>query len=79
MLFRIILGIIISGLGVLMVIKTEKFVAITGPIAWAEDKLGGTRTFYKLGGVVLIFLGFMFMTGMLGDAFVGVFGSLGGQ
>ena len=36
----ILYGLIIVIIGSLMVIKTEFFLGLTGPIAWAENNLG---------------------------------------
>jgi len=63
---QIILGIIITGAGVFMVLKTEWLINNFGRMAWFEEKLGtegGTRLGYKLIGVLAIFLGIIVMTG----------------
>ncbi len=67
--WRIILGLIFVVVGFFMVYKTVMFQNITGRIAWAEEKFGGggTNTFLKLLGVLVIFLGVFFMTGIIND------------
>ncbi len=56
--------------GFLMTWKTEWIIENFGKLPWPEEHLGssgGTRLFYKLIGILLIILGFMAMTGLLGD------------
>jgi len=56
--------------GFLMNWKTEWIINNFGTLPWPEEHLGssgGTRIFYKLLGVFLIILGFMTMTGLLGN------------
>jgi hypothetical protein len=58
---RYFLGLIMVGIGVLLIIKTEWFVQNFGSNAWAEEHLGtsgGTRLMYKLIGIVFIFFWF---------------------
>lgn len=66
----IIVGIFMVLAGFLMNWKTEWIITNFGKLDWPEQHLGssgGTRIFYKLLGVFLIILGFMTMTGLLGD------------
>ena len=66
----IILGLLIIGVRVLLIAKTEWFINNFGRIAWFEDKLGtdgGSRLGYKLVGIVLILLGMIVMTGSSGE------------
>ncbi len=63
---QIVLGIIITGLSILMIMKTEWLINNFGRIAWFEDKLGsegGTRLGYKLIGMLALFIGIVVMTG----------------
>lgn len=63
MIARIIVFIIGTGLGLAMNLKTESFLRFTGPVSWAEKHLGiegGTRLFYKLLGLLIIFLSWMY-------------------
>ena len=58
---RIIIGLIVAGLGTYMVLRTVTILGFFGTVDWAEQKLGGggTRLFYKLLGIVIVFTGFM--------------------
>lgn len=72
--WRIVLGIIVAAVGFMMIYKTTVFFGWSGRIAWAEQKLGpgGTRTFLKLFGLGLIFLGIFIMTGIINDIMSGL-------
>lgn len=81
---KIILGLFLAGFGTFLAIKSEAFFRIFGRLAFAEKYLGaegGSRLFYQLLGILLIFIGFMFMTGMVDGVFewmaINLFGSLG--
>ncbi len=68
----IIIGILLTAIGVTLVIKTEWFLNNFGRISWFEEKFGssgGSRFGYKLLGLVLIFLGIIAMTGS-GNSFM---------
>ncbi|MFA7245241.1 MAG: hypothetical protein WC070_03630 [Candidatus Magasanikbacteria bacterium] len=73
-------GMLVIVIGSFMVIKTQWMVENFGYSSWAEEKLGGggTRTLYKLIGIVAIILSLMGMTGMLGEVIVSMFGRLFG-
>ncbi|MFH1292358.1 MAG: hypothetical protein ABIH87_04160 [bacterium] len=63
-----VFGLILVGLGVVLIIKTNWFIENFGANAWAEAKLGtsgGTRLMYKLVGLVSVFLGFLAITNMI--------------
>ncbi len=62
---KFIVGFIIIAVGFVMIWQTQWFINSLGRIAWAEQKLGGggTWTFYKIVGVLAIFLAFLIMTG----------------
>ena len=69
----IVIGIIMVAVGAILVIKTEWFLQNFGRIAWFDQKLGsegGSRLGYKLIGILLIFIGIIFMTGS-GNSFMG--------
>lgn len=74
---------ILIAIGSLFILKTEAIERATGKIGWAERHLGGagTNAFYKLLGVGLIILGFMYASGLIEGIFGGffrtVFGGLG--
>ncbi len=74
------IGISAIALGIVLVIKTNWFVENFGRSEWAETHLGGggTYTFYKLLGIVIIFVAMMGMTGLLGNFILGTFGKLFG-
>ncbi len=64
---KIILGLVGCVLGSVFVIKSESFLQMTGRIPWAEAHLGmegGTRLLYKLIGIIIILLSFLYMTGL---------------
>jgi len=70
---HIILGLIVTGAGVFLIIKTEWFLNNFGRISWFEDKLGtegGSRLGYKLVGMLMIFVGIVILTGS-GNDFMG--------
>ena len=63
---HIILGLLITAVGVSLVLKTEWFLNNFGRISWFEDKLGsagGSRLGYKLTGIIIIFIGIIVLTG----------------
>jgi hypothetical protein len=65
---QILIGLIMVVAGYFLTWKANDFLANFGRIAWFEQHLGtegGSRLFYKLLGIILIFLGFMYATGML--------------
>ena len=67
---RIIWGLIGAGIGFLFVRYSEWFYRNIGQIGWAEKYLGtsgGTRLVLKMFGVLVIFLSFLLMTGLLGS------------
>ncbi len=73
---------LVIGLGVLLVVKTQWIYDFTGPIDFAEKFLGtegGSRLFIKLLGTLLILGSFLAMTGLLGAMVDGIFGSLLGR
>lgn len=72
MLQRILIGLFISGMGLLMVWKTRWFEDLLGPVAWAEQHLGTTNFFYKLLGTAVIVIGII-VTLDLFDILIGSF------
>lgn len=50
-----------------------------GRVPFAEKYLGSTHLFYKILGLIVIFFGFLQMTGMLGGFIMGTFGKLFGD
>ena len=75
----IIIGILMVVVGVLAVVKTEWIIQNFGTNAWAEAKFGfsgGSRIFYKLIGLGIIFIGFIIMTGMWEGFLIGTVGKI---
>ncbi len=52
-------------IGLVMILRTDSVVGITGRFGWAERNLGGagTYTFYKLLGIALILIGMFYAAG----------------
>jgi len=76
--FRIILGLGIVGLGAFMVIRTRVIIDLFGMVDWAEAKLGGggTNLFYKLLGILFCIIGFIVATDMWNAFLQATIGSL---
>lgn len=73
---RIFMGLLISAVGILMTIKSEWLYENMGAIPSAERWLGssgGSRLFYKLIGMLITFIGFFMVTGLLGKIILWVF------
>ncbi|HEX9664853.1 MAG TPA: hypothetical protein VGA49_03465 [Patescibacteria group bacterium] len=69
---RIILGIILAVVGAVITIKSEALFRTFGRVPFAEKYLGtegGSRLFYQLLGVLIIIIGFMFITNLVGGIF----------
>jgi len=67
---KILIGLIGVVVGALVVMKSEWFLNNLGAVQWAEEKLGtegGSRLFYKLIGLTIIFFGIFIMTGITTD------------
>ena len=64
---RIPLGLFIMLVGFLMVQKTDVFISWFGRIPFAEDKFGpgGSWFFYKLLGVIVVFIGISTATNVI--------------
>lgn len=65
----IITGFVIIAIGALIVIKSEAILNTFGRIAFFEQYLGtegGSRLGYKLVGILIIFIGILVMTDMIG-------------
>jgi hypothetical protein len=64
MIARILLGAVVIGVGFVCVWKTEIPYSMIGPIEFAERNFsGGSRLFYKLMGIFIIFIGALILTG----------------
>lgn len=76
---HIIIGIIMIGLGGLIVIKSEAILNAFGRIGFFERYLGtegGSRLGYKLVGILVVFIGMLVMTNMIGGFINWVFSPL---
>lgn len=65
---KYVLGTIIVAIGFLITWKADWLMNNFGRISWAEEHLGmegGTRLFYKLIGITIIILSFMYMSGII--------------
>lgn len=75
MFTRIILGLILVGIGAAITIKANAIYNALGPIPWAEMHLGtegGSRLMYKLIGIGFSILGFLIATGLIGDIIMAI-------
>lgn len=66
---NILLGLIITIVGALIVIKSEAMLNAFGRIGFFEQHLGtegGSRLGYKLVGMIITFIGILVMTNMIG-------------
>lgn len=78
---RYIIAFIGVAVGTLIVVYSEKIFSALGPVEWAEQKLatsGGSRLFYKLIGLAVIFISFFYMSGILQSLGLAIFGRLFG-
>ncbi len=74
-----VIGIIAIIVGALTVIYTEWIVKNFGVNNWAEANFsGGSRFFYKLMGIALVFVALLIMTGVGEEILIGTFGKLVG-
>ena len=66
---RIPLGLIIVAAGFFMVWKTKKIIDWFGYNAWAENKMGSGSSwlFYKLLGILIVFIGVFTVTNVISD------------
>jgi len=81
MFLRIIIGLIGIAAGMILIMKSEWFLANFGRIDWAEIHLGtegGTRIFYKLIGLAVILISILIMTGLIEGLLLAIFGPLFG-
>lgn len=79
MIARIIIGILGTGLGISMLFKNEWYLRMIGKIPWAEKHLGfegGTRLFYKLLGLLIIFLSWIYAFNWLNNLLEFLLGGL---
>lgn len=65
-------------IGYLFIRHSNWMVYNIGRVPFAEKYLGSTHMFYKILGLIVIFFGFLAMTGMLGGFVMGTLGGLFG-
>lgn len=78
---QIIIGIAGIIFGAIMVMRSEWLLSAFGRVNWAEIHLGtegGTRVFYKLLGLITIFISLLIMTGMIEGVLLAIFEPLFG-
>lgn len=78
-MFHVIIGLFLVAAGTVLIFKTEWFIQNFGTIAWAENNLGtsgGSRLFYKLIGLILIFVGMLVATNLMTGFLMGTIGKL---
>lgn len=66
---KFLIGVIIVVVGALMTAKANKFLTFFGRIEFFETRFGttgGSRFGYQVIGIILIFLGIITMTGLIG-------------
>ena len=79
MFWRIFIGVIGLAVGTLMIMRSEWFLSFFGRIDWAEIHLGtegGTRVFYKILGLLTIFISLLIITGMIQGFVLAIFSPL---
>ncbi|KKT69939.1 MAG: hypothetical protein UX09_C0031G0007 [Candidatus Uhrbacteria bacterium GW2011_GWE2_45_35] len=77
-IYRILLGFLIIAVGAHMIWKTGAYQTWTGPIQFAEEKIGtgGTSSFLKILGMLVCFIGMAVATDLISDilnSFAGLF------
>ncbi|HAH04333.1 TPA: hypothetical protein DCL28_02110 [Candidatus Komeilibacteria bacterium] len=66
---RYVIGLLVIAVGFMLVWKADWIVNNFGRVNWAEKYLGydgGSRLFWKLMGIVVIFLSMLYMFGFIG-------------
>lgn len=73
---QVLVGLAGVGIGVFLVIKSRSIKNFFGNVAWAEEHIGpgGTDSLWKLVGVAIIILSFLWMVGSTQEIFWGVMG-----
>ncbi len=74
MFARILIGLLMVLVGFFMVKKPDKFFEFIGPIQFAEKMfMGGSKSFYKILGIIIILIGFLVVTNLYAGFFEGLF------
>ncbi len=73
-LLRILVGVLIMGAGILMTWKTVWIHGLLGPVGFAEKAFGGggSKFFYKLVGIAVVFIGIIVATNLFDRIFGGL-------
>jgi hypothetical protein len=71
MFSRIFLGLLIFTAGFLMIYKNKSLVSFTGRNSWGEKLFGsgGTFTLYKILGILVMAIAFLYLIGKLDEMF----------
>jgi len=73
------LGLIITAIGFIFVWRTDWPLSLIGPTAFGQKWfMGGSRTFYKLLGIIICVLGLLTMVGLIDNVMNGLAGFLVG-
>ena len=81
-LTRILVGLAVAALGIFMTWKPDSVIGIFGRNEWGEKVFGsgGSRSFYKMVGVLVTILGFIITTDLINYFFGGlIFRLFGGM
>lgn len=71
---RFILGVLAIAVGFLFIWKSEWLLENFGRVEWGELHLsGGSRSFYKLAGFVIIVAAFLLMSGIIEGILTAIF------
>ena len=75
---RIIIGLLLVALGFLLTRYAHWIVENFGYMAWAEAHLGGSRTAWRLLGLLIAIIGLLIITNLAGSLFLALFGGIFG-
>jgi len=69
MLVRILIGLIVAGVGFMMVYRPRYFLDFLGNQAWVEKifSVNDQELAYKIIGMIVIFVGVLIMTNLMND------------
>lgn len=78
MLMRIIWGALVTGFGLLFLLRSRWFIDFLGTFDFFEYKIGpgGTRLVYKLAGTFMVMAGFLVMTNLWQPFLQGTLGAI---
>jgi hypothetical protein len=71
---RVIIGVLIVGLGFLLIRYAHWIVENFGYMSWAEAHLGGSRTAWRLLGLIVVAVGLMVITNLAGSLVLAILG-----